>query len=204
MGVGGGDLEGGEIDEGAGVAEGDADVAEEGGAFDAFDGAFGEEGAESGVVEGEEVAEAVVEDGGAGLEGGVVGGLGEAVPGTCVEAVVAAVDATAEGAAELKGDGAFAFDGEVGEAAAGVHLTGGGDGLGGAGGDAAGTGAAVVGGFLVRGQVEGGDDFSEEEPGAELAVDLHGAFAIPAEAGFTGEIAFEDGAGINVMALATA
>ena len=204
MGVGGGGLESGEIAEGAGVAEGNADVAEECGAFDAFDGAFGEEGAEGLVVEGEEVAKAVVEDGGAGLEGGVAGGLGEAVPGTGVEAVVAAVDATAEGAAELEGDGAFAFDGEVGEAAAGVHLTGGGDGLGGAGGDAAGAGAAVVGGFLVRGQVEGGDDFSEEEPGAELAVDLHGAFAIPAEAGFAGEIAFEDGAGINVMALATA
>ena len=76
----------------------------------------GEEGAEGLVVEGEEVAEAMLEDGGAGLEGGDAGGLGEAVPGTGVEAVVAAVDAVAEGAPELEGDGAFAFDGEVGEA----------------------------------------------------------------------------------------
>ena len=71
MGVGGGDLEVGEVGGGAGVAEGDADVAEEGGAFDAFDGAFGEEGAEGLVVEGEEVAEVMLKDGGAGLEGGV-------------------------------------------------------------------------------------------------------------------------------------
>ena len=71
VGVGGGGLESGEIVEGTGVAESDADVAEEGGAFDAFDGAFGEEGAEGLVVEGEEIAEVMLKDGGAGLEGGV-------------------------------------------------------------------------------------------------------------------------------------
>jgi hypothetical protein len=35
-------------------------------------------------------------------------------------------------------------------------------------------------------------------------VDLHGAFAIPAESGFVGEVAFEDGPGIDVVALAAA
>jgi hypothetical protein len=55
VGVGGGGLESREIVEGTGVAEGDADVAEEGWAFDAFDGAFGEEGAEGLVVEGEKI-----------------------------------------------------------------------------------------------------------------------------------------------------
>jgi uncharacterized protein YqeY len=62
----------------------------------------------------------------------------------------------------------------------------------------------VVGGRRVGGEVEGGDDFGEEEPGAEAAVDLHGAFAIPAEAGVTGEIAFEDRAGVDVVPLAAA
>jgi hypothetical protein len=204
VGIGGGGVECGEVFGGASVAEGDADVAEEGGAFDAFDRAFGEEGAEGGVVEGEEVAEAVLEDGGSGLEGGLAGGLGEAVPGAGVEAVVATVDAAAEGAAEFGGDGAFGLDGEVGEAAAGVHAAGRGDGLGGAGGDAAGAGAAVVAGGRIGIEVEGGDDFGEEEPGAEAAVDLHGALAIPAEAGLAGEVALENGAGVHVMALGAA
>ena len=127
-----------------------------------------------------------------------------AVPWAGVEAGVAAVDAISDGVAELEGDGAFAFDGEVGDAAAGVHATGGGDGLGGAGGDAAGAFAAVVGGGGVRGEFEGGEDVCEEEPGAEVAVDLHGALAAPAEAGFAGEVALEDGAGVHVGALGAA
>lgn len=61
----------------------------------------------------------------------------------------------------------------------------------------------MVWGGGVGWEVEGGDDFGEEEPGAELAVDLHGAFAIPAEAGFVGEVAFEDGSCVDVVALAT-
>ena len=54
-------LQRGEVLRPAGVAEGDADVAEEGGAFDALDGGFDEEGAEGVVGEREEVAEGVLE-----------------------------------------------------------------------------------------------------------------------------------------------
>ena len=197
-------LQRGQVLRPASVAEGDADVAEEGGAFDALDGGFGEEGAEGVVGEREEVAEGVLEDGGAGLEGGLMGGLGVAVPGAGVEAGIAAVNAIADGVAEFEGDGAFALDGEVGDAAAGIHAARGGDGLGGAGGDAAGAFAAVICGGGVRGEVEGGEDVCEEEPGAEVAVDLHGAFAAPAEAGFAGEVALEDGAGVHVGTLGAA
>ena len=37
-----------------------------------------------------------------------------------------------------------------------------------------------------------------------MAVDLHGALAAPAEAGFAGEVALEDGAGVHVGALGAA
>ncbi len=60
VGIGGGPLEGGEVVGGAGVAERDADVAQEAGALDALDRGLGEEGAECVVVEGEEVAQRVV------------------------------------------------------------------------------------------------------------------------------------------------
>ena len=66
IGLGGG-LEGGEIVWGAGVAEGDADVAEKARAFEAFDRGLLEEIAEAVVGEGEEIAER--EAGGAFAEG---------------------------------------------------------------------------------------------------------------------------------------
>ena len=58
----------------------------------------------------------------------------ELVPGTGQLAVVAAVDAITDGAPEFRGDGAFEFDGEIGDAAARVQPVGGDDGAGGAGG----------------------------------------------------------------------
>ena len=55
VGVLGGDLEGGEIVWGSGIAERDADVAEEAGAFGTLDGRFAEEASEFGIGEREEV-----------------------------------------------------------------------------------------------------------------------------------------------------
>ena len=84
VGICGGRFQGGQVSWGAGVAEGDANIAEKGGAFDAFDRTFGEETAESGVVEGEEIAQTMLEDLGAGLEGGFAGKGRESVPRTGV------------------------------------------------------------------------------------------------------------------------
>ncbi len=130
---------------GAGIAEGDEDVTEESFVFDSFDGGFGESLAK--VFDGhvEEVGEGVVEDFLSGVEGGFAGEFGEAIPWAGVEAVVTAVDAVADGAAEFVRNGTFVFDGEVGDAAGGIELAGGGDCVGGAGGDAGGTFATVVG-----------------------------------------------------------
>lgn len=85
--------------------------------FDALDGGFGEDGAEVFDCHGEEIAKGVGEDFGAGLEGDFAGEFGKTVPWAGVETVVAAVDAVADGVAEFEGDGAFVFDGEVGDAA---------------------------------------------------------------------------------------
>ena len=101
--------------------------------FDALDGGFCESGAE--VFDGhiEEVAEAVIKDGLAGVEGAFARCLSKAVPWTGVEAVIAAINAVTDGSAVLRGDAAFVLDGEVGDAAGGFHLSGASDGLGRAG-----------------------------------------------------------------------
>ena len=204
FGILGGGGEGGEIGWGADIAEGDADIAEEAPAFDAFDGGIFEEGIESEGIEGEEVAELVGVDEVAGGESDFGGGLGEAVPGASGGAVVAAVDAIADEGPEMDGDGAFEFDGEVGDAEAGIELVRGDDGVGGASGDAAGAFSAAIWEGGIGGERESGEEFGEEEPGTEGGMDEHGGFAVPTDAREGGEVAFEDGAGIDIEALLAA
>ena len=62
----------------------------------------------------------------------------------------------------------------------------------------------MVADWRVGREVEGREDVGEEKPGAESAVDLHRRFAIPAESGIAGEIAFEDRAGIDIEFLRAA
>ena len=80
IGVGGGAGEGGQIVRGAGVAKGDADVAEETRALDAFDGRLRKQGAERCVIENEKIAQAVLENGASGVERELTGLCCEAVP----------------------------------------------------------------------------------------------------------------------------
>ena len=199
-----GGVEGRKVVDSPGVAEGDTDVAEEAVAFDSFDGGFGEKGAELFDVESEEIAEAVLEDLGSGVEAGFAGNLRETIPGAGVETIVAAVDSVADGAAKFHRYAAFVFDGEIGDTTCGGELSRAGDCLGRAGLDAGGAFSAVIAGRRVGVKFEGGEEFAEEKPGAELAVDLDGGLAIPAEAGGACKIAFEDGAGIDVVTLLAA
>ncbi len=53
-------------------------------------------------------------------------------------------------------------------------------------------------------EVEGGEQFGQEEPGAEFRVEEHRALAVPARAGFGGEIALQHRAGIDVVPLPAA
>lgn len=182
----------------ADVAEGDADVAEEAAAFGAEDGCAGEFLFEGRGVEVEELEEGWLVKVGAGRGFHERACAREAVPWTGCEAIVAAVNAVADGGAELLGNGALEFDGEVGDATSGVELEGGGDGGGGTGLDASSAGAAAVRFRGVGFEFEGGDDLGEKYPVAELAADEVGVFADEAEAGAHGQIALEERAGIGV------
>ena len=95
VGISGGGFEGGQIIPPAPIAEGNADIAQEGGALDALDGGFGKQGTELVLREGEKIAQGLGEDGFAGLKRGFARFLGVAVPRAGVEAGVAAVDAVA-------------------------------------------------------------------------------------------------------------
>jgi len=201
VGVVGGGIECGQVVGGTDIAEGDADIAQEARAFAAFDGRFAEEFAELLVIEGEEIAQGVFEDALARVKAGFFGGLGEAVPRADMQAFVAAIDPVADGFAEFQRDGTLVFDGEIGNTAAGIEAMRRGDGVGRAGIHAAGAGSTVVDPPAVGFEFEGGEQFAEEKPCAESAVDLDCRFAIPADSGFMGEVAFEYRPGIDVIAL---
>lgn len=114
-------LEGGEIFGCSSIAEGDADVAQEARAFGSFDGRLAEEAAELEIGEGEEVTKSVFEDCFAGMELRFLRDFREAVPRADAEAVVTPVDAVAHHRPQFERDGAFVFDGEVGDATTCIH-----------------------------------------------------------------------------------
>ena len=191
-------LECGEVVGVSGVAEGDTDVAEESFPFGAVDWGVAKMLFEGGFVELSPVLEGELVEFWFGVGFHDLAFLGESVPGAGLEAVIAAEDSVADCGAQLGRNGAFEFDGEVGDAAAGVEDEGLGDGLGGAGGDASAASAAAVFFRRVGGEFGGGEDFGEEEPVAEGAADEVGVFSDEADAGALGEVSFEDGTGIDV------
>ena len=124
------------------------------------------------------------------------------IPGANILADVAAEDLAADAVAEIFGDGAALLDGQVGDAAGGVHLIRR-EGLRGAGVDAAGAGSAAVGSERRQfggGEFERSEDDSEEKPGAELLVKDAGVFARPAEAGIARINALDERTGIDIAA----
>src|SRR5690606_3952455 len=97
--------------------------------------------------------------------------LRELVPGAEQLAVVAAVDAVADGLAELERDRAGILDGEIGNAASRIEPVGRDDGLRGTDLHAAAARAAMGDFRFVGGQVEIGVQLAEEEPRARIAID---------------------------------
>src|SRR5512139_1950339 len=94
------------------------------------------------------------------------GELCKAVPGADQLAVVAAVDAVAEQRTQFKRYRTVQFDGEIGDAAARIHLIGGDDGGGGADVDAGGAAATVRSDGLIGCQWQVGIDLTEKKPRA--------------------------------------
>ena len=73
-----------------------------------------------------------------------------------------------------------------------------GDGVGGAGGDAARAFAAMILLRRVRFQFQRRDDFREQNPVAELPADDIGVLADKAESGALGEVAFQQRPGVHI------
>src|SRR5690606_32756283 len=97
------------------------------------------------------------------------------IPGTDVVADVAAEDPPVEFLLELAGNRPLLLDGEIGDAPGGVENPGLHEGRRGAGIEAAGTGAAVVGGERrIRRELEVGEDRPDEEPRSGAGPDEHG------------------------------
>ncbi len=203
FGVGCGVLKGDEVFRGSDVAEGDAHVPEESSAFDAFDGASLEGDAKGGFVESEVIAETGGIECIASGESGFRAGGGETVPWADGSAVIAAIDTVPDERAEVFGYTPFEFDGEVGDAASGVEVVRRGDGSSGACIDATCAGPTAVFRRGIRLDAEGRDDGGQEEKGTEILGNQHGAFALPTEARAGSEVAFEDGASVDVGALSS-
>ena len=114
---------------------------------------------------------------------GLRGGVGELVPRAGGQAVVAAIDAVADGGTKLARDRPLVLDGEVGDAAPRIEPVGGREGVGGAGVEAGAAGAAMVGLGRVRLEFGRGEDRAQEQPRAVRAADQVGVPALPAYAG---------------------
>ena len=200
----GGSLQGGKVVCCSDIAEGHADIAQKTAALGAEDGRAAEERFEIMVVEGEEFAQGFLEYIGPWRECGIARGAGEAVPRAGIEAIVAAENAVAYCFAEFHRDGALVLDGEERDATAGVELVRGGDGLRGAGIDAARAFPAAVGQRNVGIQFKRGENDRKEKPGAELRVDAHGALAVPRNAAGGCPVTLENGSAVDKAALLAA
>jgi hypothetical protein len=192
----------------AGVAHGDGYVALHAFAAGALDGRTLEPALELGSVHVGEPVQGRVDELGAwenvvhSVHQRIVNGR-SSIPGADVLADVAAEDLAADGGAEIFRDASLLLDGEVGDAARGVHLVRGDEGVGRAGIDAARAGAAAVGRDLeydAFSDWNGRDDDAEQQPGAELLVDDAGVLADPADAGAGSSGALDERAGVNVAA----
>ena len=153
----------------AAVADGDEDVAHETVAPGALDGGLRECDPKGGIVEPSERREARRVQRLARREGRLGMGARELVPRADGQAVVATIDSVAHGRAQGARDVALVLDGEVGDAAARVDPVGRREGIRRADVEAAAAGAAMVHLGLVGSQIEGGEDLSQEQPGAEFA-----------------------------------
>ena len=196
--IAGGAIEGGQGGGISDIPQRDADITEQAAAFGAQHRSAGEALFETGIVEREQCDQ---------IRRGKLRSrmrlhqrrfLRELVPRAGSKTIVTTIDAVPDGGAQFDWDAALEFDGQVGNTTTGIEQEGRGDGLRRTRGDAAGAGAATI--FLrnIGREFKRGYDFGEEEPVAELAADEIRVLADEAKPGTLGEVAFEEGAGIDV------
>ncbi len=187
-----------------GIAKGNADVAEEAGLFAAPQRGMAEALAKSVCIEAKQVQQVEVLEFGQGDFTHEPALPGKAVPWTDLETVITTENAVANGRPQVFRDGALQFDGEVADAASGIQLERGSDGMGGAGVDAARAAATAVGFGRVGSEFKGRKNLGNEEPVAKPTADQVGVFADKAEAGFLTKRTFEDRPGIDIGACSCA
>src|ERR1700679_2348349 len=118
-------------------------------------------------------------------------GTGELVPGTDELAIIAAVNAIADGGTKFHRDAPRKLDGEVGNAAPRIEAIGRDDGPGGAGRHAGAAGAAVRGAGFIDRQLKVEINFAEEKIRPGVAVDQVRVLADPAQAGIARQVLFQ-------------
>jgi hypothetical protein len=116
--------------------------------------------------------------------------LGEPIPWTNFEAIVAAEDVVANEWSQFNRDRAFQFNRQVADAQARIELVGSDNGACGADIHAALAGAAILAFRRVGRQFEIRQDFAEEKPITKLAVDEIGVLANESKARTLREVAF--------------
>src|SRR5271170_5950099 len=110
-------------------------------------------------------------------------GARKLVPRTYQLAIIAAVDAIADGAAKLNGNRSAELNGQVGNAASSVKTVRCDDGTGRAGGHAGATRAAVRAALAVDGQFQVEVDLAQKKIGSGVAIDQIRMLADPPQPG---------------------
>ena len=137
------------------------------------------------------------------LERGFGGGRCLDVIRADIQTVIAAENTVPQFAAEFIGDriaGTGQFNGEVGNAAAGIDDVRFSDSARGTGADAQPTRFAEIDGRLIGIQLQCRENFAQQQPGAEAGRDEIGMFADPAQPGLLRPCFFHDGPGVDVPA----
>jgi len=137
-----------------------------------------------------------------GLEVGLGRRVRELVPGAAELAVVATIDAVANGRAQVFRDCVAQFNGEIGNTAPRIEYIGRDDRVGGADVEACRATAAVIRRGLIDGKWQVGQQFAEEKPRARFAVDQVGVLADPSESRVPRKRFLEHGAAVDEHTIA--
>ncbi len=131
------------------------------------------------------------------------GGFGSKalVPGTDFVADVATEDPAIEFLRQIVGYGTALLDGEVGDAAGGIQHPGLDERIGGAGVEAPGTAAAVIGDHRrIGSQFRISENLPDEEPRPDSRPEQHGILANPAQPGTPGQFTFRNWSRVHIAA----
>ncbi len=130
--------------------------------------------------------------------------LGEPVPGTNIQTIVATEDPISDKRSKLQRDGTLQLDCEIRNTSTRVESMRSGNCSSRARFDAALTRSAAIFDWFVGRQFKCRQNFCEKEPCSEPLIDQHGVFAVPADAGLGCVVAFQNRTSIHITFLLSA